>query len=67
MISFSRGGPRLDSVHPGVSVDEVVAATGFALQVDDPAETPPPSEAELEALDAVDPESAARHRDPASS
>ena len=55
VISFSRGGPRLDSVHPGVSVDEVVAATGFALQVDDPAETPPPSEAEQKALDAVDP------------
>lgn len=55
VISFSADGPLLESVHPGVSVDDVVAATGFALQVDDPAETPPPSEAELEALAAVDP------------
>ena len=52
---LAAAGPRLDSVHPGVSVDEVVEATGFDLQVDDPAETPPPSAAELEALDAVDP------------
>jgi glutaconate CoA-transferase, subunit B len=55
VISFSPEGPLLESVHPGVSVDEVVAATGFALQVDDPPETPSPSEAELEALAAVDP------------
>jgi acyl CoA:acetate/3-ketoacid CoA transferase beta subunit len=39
---------RLLSVHPGVSVDEVVAATGFALAVDgDVAETRAPSETEL--------------------
>jgi glutaconate CoA-transferase, subunit B len=55
VISFSRSGPTLDSVHPGVSVDDVVAATGFALHVDDPAETPPPGEAEIGALAAVDP------------
>ncbi|MFL6172165.1 MAG: CoA-transferase subunit beta [Marmoricola sp.] len=39
---------RLLSVHPGVSVDEVVAATGFALAVsEDVAETRAPSETEL--------------------
>ena len=37
-------GPRLDSVHPGVTVESVVAATGFALAVDDAVETPPPSD-----------------------
>ncbi len=41
----------LDSVHPGVTVDEVVAATGFELLI--PAgvgETPSPSAAELAAI-----------------
>ncbi|WP_377322874.1 CoA-transferase [Pimelobacter simplex] len=39
---------RLVSVHPGVSVDEVVAATGFALEVpDDVPETRAPSYEEL--------------------
>ncbi|MFL6109115.1 MAG: CoA-transferase subunit beta [Marmoricola sp.] len=39
---------RLLSVHPGVSVDEVVAATGFALAAsEDVAETRAPSETEL--------------------
>ena len=55
VISFSPDGPLLESVHPGISIDEVVAATGFALRVDDPPETPSPSDAELEALAAVDP------------
>lgn len=55
VIAFSPAGPRLESVHPGVSVDEVVEATGFALRTDDAAETPPPSEAELVALAEVDP------------
>ena len=31
VISFSPDGPLLESTHPGVSADEVVAATGFAL------------------------------------
>ena len=42
---------RLASVHPGVSVDEVVAATGFELVVpDDVAETRLPTPEELELL-----------------
>jgi acyl CoA:acetate/3-ketoacid CoA transferase beta subunit len=48
---------RLLSVHPGVSVDEVVAATGFELDI--PAEVPesrPPSAEELRMIrDVVDP------------
>jgi hypothetical protein len=39
---------RLRSVHPGVTVDEVVAATGFALTVPDQVpQTREPTGAEL--------------------
>jgi acyl CoA:acetate/3-ketoacid CoA transferase beta subunit len=48
------GGPghsmRLVSVHPGVSVAEVVASTGFELAVDEVATTREPSAAELSLL-----------------
>jgi acyl CoA:acetate/3-ketoacid CoA transferase beta subunit len=54
------GGPlrtmRLVSVHPGVTVAEVVAQTGFPLAVDDAAETRPPSREELALLDSLDPD-----------
>jgi glutaconate CoA-transferase subunit B len=47
---------RLRSVHPGVSVDDVVAATGFELLIEDEiTETDPPSDYELELLELVDP------------
>jgi acyl CoA:acetate/3-ketoacid CoA transferase beta subunit len=47
---------RLRSVHPGVTVDEVVEATGFDLVVDDAVEeSRVPSDVELEALEQVDP------------
>ncbi|KZB84422.1 CoA-transferase subunit beta [Amycolatopsis regifaucium] len=39
--------PRLLSVHPGVSVDEVVAATSFPLSTDDVTESRLPTESEL--------------------
>jgi acyl CoA:acetate/3-ketoacid CoA transferase beta subunit len=52
---------RLASVHPGVSVDDVVAATGFALEVgDDVPTTPEPDSETLILLDKLDPEGA-RH------
>jgi acyl CoA:acetate/3-ketoacid CoA transferase beta subunit len=41
---------RLVSVHPGVSVADVVAQTGFELAVDDVAETRPPTAEELRLL-----------------
>jgi glutaconate CoA-transferase, subunit B len=42
---------RLQSVHPGVSVDEVVAATGFELLIPDHVPTTPaPTEDQLELL-----------------
>ena len=45
---------RLRSVHPGVSVDDVVAATGFALVVpDDVPETRAPTDDDLRILDDV--------------
>lgn len=52
---------RLRSVHPGVSVEEVVAATGFALQV--PADVTTsrlPTDGELALLAEIDPQGA-RH------
>jgi hypothetical protein len=49
---------RIRSVHPGVAVDDVVAATGFELAPSpgDVPETPPPSAEELRILrEEVDP------------
>jgi glutaconate CoA-transferase subunit B len=54
VIRFRPEGPLLESVHAGSSVADVVAATGFALTADDPPETPPPTDRELAALEAVD-------------
>lgn len=54
------GGPnhalRVRSVHPGVTVDEIVSATGFDLVVDgDVPETRAPTDAELEIIERLDP------------
>lgn len=47
----------LASVHPGVTVDEVLANTGWPLRLaDDVAQTPAPTEAELAMLRQFDPE-----------
>lgn len=55
---------RLVSVHPGVSVDEVVASTGFDLAIDgDVAQTRMPTPEELKLIrDAIDP-AMARYRE----
>ena len=60
VIGLGPEGARLLSVHPGETVEGVVAETCFALATEDAVETPPPSVAELEALETVDPD---RHRD----
>ncbi|MFB4282032.1 MULTISPECIES: CoA-transferase subunit beta [unclassified Nonomuraea] len=51
------GGMRLVSVHPGVSVDDVVAATGFELSdvSGNVAQTREPTAEELRVLDRLDP------------
>jgi acyl CoA:acetate/3-ketoacid CoA transferase beta subunit len=47
---------RIRSVHPGVTVDEVVAATGFELVVpDDVPASRVPTDDELELIEAIDP------------
>jgi glutaconate CoA-transferase subunit B len=56
---FVRRGGRLavESIHPGVAPEEVIAATGFAVDVGAATPvTPAPTEEELAALEAVDPE-----------
>jgi glutaconate CoA-transferase, subunit B len=57
---FTEGGEmELRSLHPGVVLDDVLAASGFAMQVsDDVAETPPPTVTELETLRQLDREGA---------
>jgi acyl CoA:acetate/3-ketoacid CoA transferase beta subunit len=53
------GGPdhamRIVSVHPGVTVEDVQAQTGFPLVADDVATTREPSSDELAMLDVIDP------------
>jgi acyl CoA:acetate/3-ketoacid CoA transferase beta subunit len=54
---------RLRSVHPGVTVDEVVEATGFELAVPEGVdESREPTDAELELLQRLDPDGL-RHRE----
>jgi hypothetical protein len=48
--------PRLKSLHPGVTVDEVVEATGFDVVVpDDVSESRLPSDEDLAVIEDVDP------------
>jgi hypothetical protein len=50
---------RLVSVHPGVALADVVAATAFPLAIDgDVPETRRPTDAELALLDELDPRGA---------
>lgn len=47
---------RVRSLHPGVTIDDVVAATGFELVIDDPPETRAPTPEELRLLrEVIDP------------
>jgi glutaconate CoA-transferase subunit B len=50
------GEAHISSIHPGVSVEEVLANTGWTLRAaDELVETAPPSEAELAAIHTFDP------------
>jgi acyl CoA:acetate/3-ketoacid CoA transferase beta subunit len=54
---------RLVSVHPGVTVDDVVAATGFELVIEgEVPETRVPTDEEVAAIEAVDP-NGVRHQE----
>ncbi|MGB0034452.1 MAG: CoA-transferase [Candidatus Acidiferrales bacterium] len=57
VLRFGQDGEAyLASVHPGVSVEEVLANTGWTLRVaDELIETLPPSDAELQAMRELDP------------
>lgn len=59
VLGYNDGSKRMEvvSVHPGVTLEQVHAATGFELGVGDPVEaTPPPTDEELRILrDEVDP------------
>ena len=56
---------RLVSVHPGVSVDDVRAATGFELEIGDHVpESPVPTEEQLAVLDHLDPKGLRRREVP---
>jgi len=57
VLRFGRDGEAyLASVHPGVSVEEVLANTGWALRVSDElVETLPPSDSELKVMRELDP------------
>lgn len=55
---FQRLGQRLhvETIHPGVSPDALIAATGFAIEVSEETPvTPPPTEQERAALEELDP------------
>jgi glutaconate CoA-transferase subunit B len=57
VMEMRGGGLELGSVHPGVSVEEVVGRTGFPLDLGaEVPETIPPTEDELAALAEIDPE-----------
>ena len=56
VMDFADGAMRLRSVHGHASLDEVRRRTGFRLSPDGPVPvTPPPSQAESDALEIVDP------------
>jgi glutaconate CoA-transferase subunit B len=59
LCTFRRRDGRLvvESIHPGVSPEQLIAATGFEIDVDESTLiTPEPTDAELAALAAVDPD-----------
>ena len=55
VLRFDSGELRLESIHPGVSIEDVRANTGFDLDCSQVEETPPPTYKELGALRSIDP------------
>jgi acyl CoA:acetate/3-ketoacid CoA transferase beta subunit len=60
VFDFARGRMRLLSLHPGVSLAEMEAKTGFAVEVDQVSPTRAPTEEELRLIRALDPDGKAR-------
>jgi glutaconate CoA-transferase subunit B len=57
VFGFAGGMLRLETVHPGVDIPAVRAACGWVLEISDGVTvTPPPSDAELAAVRALDPD-----------
>ncbi|MEE9506665.1 MAG: CoA-transferase, partial [Thermoplasmata archaeon] len=62
VMDFYEERMQLKSVHPGVSVDDVVQNTGFELRTpDDVPQTGLPTEEELELMREIDPLGVARN------
>lgn len=55
VVTWEGGEPTLAEVHPWTDAEEMVAATGFPMDLADVAVSSDPSEDELAALDAIDP------------
>ena len=53
---------RLVSVHPGVTIDDVIEHTGFELTIGDVRQSRPPTPEETEAIERLDPDGL-RHRE----
>jgi glutaconate CoA-transferase subunit B len=49
------GGFRVESLHPGVTTDDIRARTGFPLEIGDPPETPAPTHEEMTVIEDFDP------------
>ena len=56
IFTMDQGELILKSVHPTSSIEEVAANTGFPIRYRTLETTPPPTEAELRALDSIDPQ-----------
>lgn len=55
-FDFANGRMRLTTYHPGVSLSQIQAHTGFEIEIAaDVSQTPPPTSEELSALEEIDP------------
>jgi glutaconate CoA-transferase subunit B len=55
VVEWDAGEPHLTQVHPWTTIDEIVAATGFPMNLESSAVSSGPSENELRTLETIDP------------
>ncbi len=55
VFKYENGRLAVDSIHPGVTKEEVIENTGFAVDLGSVTTTPPPTPEELRALRSIDP------------